>query len=84
MGQAKRRGTLAERIANAKGNDYRRDQNYGFSQEADDHIVRMIRSGVIRAIQDDVGYISADHYERLIKLDFQRDDIAFEKAGVLQ
>ena len=84
MGQAKRRGTLAQRIANAKGNDYRRDQNFAFSQKADDYLVRMIREGVIRAIQDDVGYISADHYEKLIKLDFQRDDIAFEKAGVLQ
>ena len=82
MGQAKRRGILAQRIANAKGND-KLDLILGL-QTADDLIVRMIREGVIRAIQDDVGYISADHYEKLIKLDFQRDDIAFEKAGVLQ
>ena len=82
MGQAKRRGILAQRITNAKGND-KLDLILGL-QEADDHIVRMIREGVIRAIQDDVGYISADHYEKLIKLDFQRDDIKFEKAGVSQ
>ena len=77
MGQAKRRGTMEQRIANAKGDDYKRTQRFKFSREADHHLIQCMESGHIKALQDGVGQITADDYKRLIAEDFQRDDISF-------
>jgi hypothetical protein len=83
MGQAKRRGTLEQRKANAKGSDYKRHQNFTFNREADHHLIRCMELGEIKALQDGVGQITAEDYKRLIAEDFQRDDISFMNSRQL-